>query len=221
MTRHFLTILVMVFFCNLNGQTFEGSITYKMEALNPEPTMIPDSSWQKGVKEQFGKRGYMLQIYYYKKANYMVEIDAGKEKGFQIYDPGNGLLYSWQQHSDTAITQDTKMQTDKLIGIYDSDKMDTIMGIPCKSIVVKSETGETTLWYNPDYFKVNSNDYKKHRYGHLNSILKKIGCLPLKIERKAFMSHMVQTLVDFKVRAMDDKRFEVPKFAQTIEGSMH
>ncbi|RYC52324.1 hypothetical protein [Flagellimonas olearia] len=217
MTRYLLILMMMVFGDAVSSQTFEGSITYKIMALNPEPTMIPDSIWQQGVKSQFGDRGYMLQKYHYKHANYISEIDAGEETGFQSYDPKKGLLYSWQKDSDTAIMVNTKKETDTLIEIYDAEQTDTIMGIPCKSIVVKSNMGEMTLWYNPDYFKMDPSYYKKHRYGHWDRILAKIGCLPLKMEQKKFMSHIVQIMVDHKEIAVDKERFEIPKFREIIE----
>ena len=128
-----------------NGQTFEGWITYRMEALNPNPIMIPDSTWQKGIKEHFGERGYIIQKYFYKKDKYISEIDAGKETGFQVLNPKDKLLYSWKLKSDTAITVDSRKNMDELVEITDSEMMDTIMGISCKTIIVKSNMGEMTI----------------------------------------------------------------------------
>jgi hypothetical protein len=199
------------------GQTFEGWITYKLEALNPNPKMIPDSIWQQGIQEQFGERGHIIQKYFYKKEKYLSEMDAGKEKGFQAYNTKDKLLYSWQLNSDTAITVDSRKYTDELIEIIDIENADTIMGIPCKSILVKSTLGQMTLWYNADYFKMDAILYKGHKYGHWEQILKSIGCLPLKMEQKGFMTHVVQTAIDFKEEPIDDLQFSLPKFKTIIE----
>ncbi|MEZ4970912.1 MAG: hypothetical protein R2814_14880 [Flavobacteriaceae bacterium] len=216
MTKQILILLWAVYSITANSQTFEGFITYKTEALNPEPTMIPDSIWQQGVKEQFGDKTYMLQKSYYKEGRYTSEIDAGKEKGFLTYSPEDGFLYSWQENSDVAVTINTKTNTDEPIKIMDSKQLDTIMGIPCKSIIVKSDTGEMVLWYNTDYFRVNPKLYKKHKYGHWNRIMEKIGSLPLKTEQKKFMSHIVQTMIDYKEMEINDKIFQLPEFKEII-----
>jgi len=221
MTKQILTALITLFSITSYVQSFEGSITYKMEALNPNSEMIPDSTWQEGIKSQFGEKEYILQKYFYKKGNYISEIEAGKEKGFQAYNPVDGLLYSWQEKSDTAITVNSKKYMDELIEITDSEKTDTILGIPCKSVILKSKMGKMTLWYNSDYLKMNSKFYQGHKYGHWEQILKKIGCLPLKIEQKGFMTHVVQTATEYNEVSVDDEIFKIPKFKEVIENPIN
>lgn len=203
------------------SQNFEGWIVYKMEALNPNPQIIPDSIWKSGIKEQFGEKGYMIQKYYYKENNYISEIEAGKEKGYQAFNAKDKLLYSWQLNSDTAITADSKKSMDEFIEIIESESLDTIMGIPCKSIVVKSKMGQTTLWYNNNYFTIDAVLYKGHLYGHWEQILNRIGCLPLKMEQKSFMTHIVQTAMEYKVTAVNDKQFDIPKFKKIIKSPVN
>ncbi len=221
MTRQILIALITLLSFTSYGQSFEGTISYKMEALNPNPEMIPDSTWQEGIKSQFGEKGFMLQKYFYKKGNYISEIEAGDAKGFQAYNSKDGLLYSWQDKSDTAITVNSKKFMYELIEIIDSEETDTILGIPCKSVIVKSKMGKMTLWYNPDYFKMDSKFYEGHKYGHWEQILKRIGCLPLKMEQKGFMTHVVQTAIEFEEIPIDDKKFDIPKFKELIENPMN
>ncbi len=212
MIRLFLIALITLLSFSSYGQSFEGSITYKLEAFNPNPEMIPDSTWQDGVRSQFGNKGYLLQKYFYKKGNYISEIEAGKEEGFQAYNPKDGLIYSWQAKSDTVITINSRKYMDELVEIIDSEDSDTILGIPCKSVIVKSKMGKMTLWYNSEYFKMDADFYKGHIYGHWEQILKRIGCLPLKIEQKGLMVHIVQTAIEFEEISVEDKKFEIPDF---------
>jgi len=217
-----LCILLLAFTVSFSyGQTFEGWITYKVEALNPNPKMIPDSTWQNGIKEQFGERGYIIQKYFYKKDRYISEIDAGKETGFQAYNSKDQLLYSWQVNSDTAVTVDSREFMDELVEITTSEALDTIMGISCRSILVKSKMGQITLWYNNAYFKMDASMYKGHKYGHWEQILKKIGCLPLKMEQKSYMGHIVQTAMDYKEESINDNKFNIPKFKTVIESQLN
>ena len=217
-----LCFIVLTFLISIsNGQTFEGWITYKMEAFNPNTELIPDSTWQNIIKEQFGERGHILQKYYYKNDQYISEIDAGKQTGFQAYNVKDKLLYSWQLNSDTAITVDSRKYMDELIEITDNETVDTILGIPCKSILVKSKFGQTTVWYNSDYFKMDASMYKGHKYGHWEQTLEKIGCVPLKMEQKGFMLHIVQTAVAFKEEPINDIKFTIPNFKTIIENPVN
>jgi len=198
------------------SQTFEGWITYKLELMNPSPQMIPDSSWKQVVKESLGERGYMIQKYYYKKDKYMSEIDAGKKTGFQLYNTKDKLLYAWQVNSDTAVTIDSRQIKDSFVEIIDNPETETILGIACKSITVKSKMGQMKIWYNSDYFKMDAALYAGHLYGHWEPILKKIKCLPLKIEQKGFPARIIQTATAFKEEPVDDNKFTLPKFKTVL-----
>ncbi|MGB1040690.1 MAG: hypothetical protein ACPGVD_07445, partial [Flavobacteriales bacterium] len=178
MKKQILFTLITLMSFTYFSQTFEGTITYKMEALNPMPERIADSIWQKAIKKQFGENGYMLQKYFYKKGNYVSEINTGLQKGFQAFNPKDGLMYSWKKNSDTATTLNSKTYSDKVVEIIDSKETDTILGIPCKSIIIKSQLGEMILWFNSKHFKMDAKFYKGHKYGHWEEILKKTGCLP-------------------------------------------
>ncbi|RZK12247.1 MAG: hypothetical protein EOO46_03850 [Flavobacterium sp.] len=217
-----LVAFSLILTCSLSfGQNFEGWIHYKLEALNPNPEMIPDSTWQQGIRQQFGEKGYIVQKYFYKKDRYLSQMEIGTQKGFQAFNPKDKLLYSWEMNSDTAVTIDSRIYIDTFKEIIESDKTATILGIPCKSIIVKSTMGEMTLWYNSDYFKMDATLFKGHKYGHWYEILKKIGCLPLKMEQKGFMSHTVQTIMEYKAEPLDDTLFAIPKFKELIKNPVN
>jgi hypothetical protein len=204
--------LMLLWTVNCFGQYFEGTITYKLEALNPNPQMIPDSTWREGIKQRFGDTGHMIQKYFYKEGKYISEITAGTEQGYQAFNPKDGILYSWQQGSDTAVTIDAKQHLDALVNITDGEKTEVVLGIPCKTIVLESKAGQMTIWYNSEHFKMDPTLFRGHKYGHWEQILRKTRCLPLKIEQKGFMTHIVQTAISFEETLLDDELFDIPKF---------
>ena len=210
-SKIFLFLLILTSFSTY-AQTFEGWILYKIVPIKPEIEGVSDSIWQKALMEKFGEKGYMETKAYYQQGNYAAEIVAGAEKGFQVYNPKNGLLYAWQTHSDTAITINSKKSRDEFMEIFVSDKIDTIAQIPCNQMVVQSAMGKTTVWYNKEYFKTDAKYFKGRLYEHWEEIIQKIGCLPIKIRRETFLSANEQTLLDYEEVAVDKKVFTIPKF---------
>jgi hypothetical protein len=209
--------ILLILFCALSfAQNFEGSITYKMEMLNPNSALIPDSSFQEIIKQQFGERGYMIQTYYYKGKNYISELDAGMQSGFQCYNPKDKLLYSWQVNNDTAITVDSRKYMDEVIEIMSSNETETILNIPCKVLILKSKMGSMKVWYNSEHFKTDPKLYKGHKYGHWEAMLNEIKCLPIKVEQTGFMTHVVQTATEYKETVVAEDKFKLPKFKVVI-----
>lgn len=216
-------VLIVITLTTLNvfAQNFEGTITYKIEMKNPTPEKVTDSVWQENLKKQFGEKGYMIQKYYYKENKYLSEIDAGEEKGFQVFNPKDGLLYSWQKNTTEAITVDSKKYMDKITEIEVLDKKEVILGLECKSIRIKSQLGEMILWYNNDKLKMNKDFYKGHKYGHWEEILKQIGCLPLKIQSNSFFAKMTQTAIEFNEEKINDEKFNLPEFEKITANPMN
>ncbi len=217
----FLVSLFFTFSLVTYGQNFEGSITYKLETQNPNPEMISEEDFQKMLKETFGERGYIVQNYFYKGSNYISEMDVGKEVGFMAYNSEDGLLYSWQKDAETAVTLDSKKFMDEFVEILESEETETILDILCSSIIVKSKFGEMKIWYNKDQFKMDPKLYEEHKYGHWNEILKRIECLPLKIEQKGLMGQLTQTAIEFKAEAVEDSKFAIPKFKEVTANPMN
>ncbi len=197
------------------------AITYKVIAHNPNPEMVSDSMWQELIKQQFGERGFMTQKYFYKEGNYCSEIDAGLQSGLQAFNPEDGLLYSWAKDSEEAVTVDTKKCLDAFVEIVETTELDTILAIPCKSLLIKSKLGTMTLWYNSDYLKVDPNYYEGHLYGHWEQILKKTGCLPLKVEQSGFMSKMTQIAIEYKEEKVKETKFAIPEFKEVTANPMN
>lgn len=198
---------------SLAAQSFEGSVTYKMTALNPMPDQISDSTWQAQLAEIFGPNGYMQQKYVYKGENYSSRIQAGAENGRQTFNPKDKFLYTWQEGSDEAIRQDTRKNADEFQGIEKLTISETILGHKCNVIKVKSAMGEMIVYYNSSVMKVNPALYKGHIFGHWEQILNEIKCIPLKIEQKGMFVHVVQTAVEYKAEKIDDKEFIIPEFS--------
>ena len=213
-----ITFLLAFFVCSVSAaQTFEGWISYKIEPLNPSPELIEDSTWKAIVNEKIGEIGFITHKYYYSNGKYISEIIAGSEAGYKAYNPNDSLIYSWKKNSDTAISVNSKMYLDEFIRISDYGSTDTILGIPCISVLVKSKLGEMIIWYNKDFFKLDKQYFTDHKYGHWNEIIKRLECLPLKIQQYGVKPFHLQTAIGYSTRKLDDRVFEIPEFKAIIQ----
>jgi hypothetical protein len=210
-------------FCStlLSAQNFEGWISYKMEMPNPFPEQISEEQFQQILKEQFGERGFAVSKIYYKGKNYMSELDMGKETGFQLYVPESKLLYSWQAESDTVTTVDTQRKMDGLKEVTLTDETETILGIECKMAIVKSNLGETKVWYNEDYLKMDAALYEGHVYGDWEAILEIANCIPLKIETKGLGVTFTLTATEYKAESVEGAKFILPEFKTVLANPMN
>ena len=217
-----LLVVIFLLVCSvLTGQSFEGKITYKLEMQNPYPDNVTAEQWADQLKAVFGEKGYMTSNYYYKEANYVSEIEAGKELGFQLYNPKDGLIYSWQKGTLTAVTLDSKKNMDGFVEFVDSEETETVMDIPCQVIIIKSKLGEMKIWYNSDHFKVDPSLFTGHVYGHYEKMLEKTGSLPIKTEVKGLAGHIIMTMIDFKKETVDDSKFVLPEFTEVTANPMN
>lgn len=185
--------------------------------INPYPNQISDSIWQIKQQEYHGKDGFLLQKYFYKDNKYKSEIKIDDLKKYEVLNPEDGLIYYWNSLSDSLITKNSKYFQDEFLEILDTDEVENIMNIPCKSFILKSRFQKIKIWYNSNYFKINPILFSGHLYNHLKHIFQKIKCLPVRIEEYGEMGKLVQTIVGFYEGSVSDKEFKIPNFKNIVE----
>jgi hypothetical protein len=219
--RRVVLTLILVFFCSkVFGQSFEGTVKYKIVSINPY-TQISDSVWQERLKEYYSPKGYAYQKYFYKGGKYKSETDFHETTKFEVYNPANKILYNWVANSDTVVTINSKINRDELFEIIDLNKTETVMNITCKALLFKSRQNIFTVWYNPAYLKIDATLYKEHYFGAWDQILKRTGCLPLKIESTGEIGKVVKEIVEYKEMSVADKDFFIPKFEVEMESNLN
>jgi hypothetical protein len=216
-----LKLLPLFIGFSMFSQNFEGTVTYKIEMLNPYPEQIRDSIWQEKLKEKFGEKGFEIQKYFFKDNKYISEKETDNGKKYEVYDPKDGLIYNWTAKSDSVITKNSKICQDDVFEIIDNEDFKTILNIKCKSIIVKTRTQKIKIWYNSNYLKINPELYKGFIYNNLIFIYQKIKCLPLRIEKYGEMGQLVQTAIEFNEIAVNESKFMIPDFENIVESKFN
>ena len=199
------------------AQSFEGKIEYRLDTKNPIPEKISDEDWNQKMKEKLGGVEYMIQKYTYKESNYLSEVSVNGKSSFQLYKPTEALLYNWEEGTNVAATYNTKENKDAIVEIKEYEVTEKVLDIDCKKITIISEQGEVSYWYNEDYLKMDPKLYAGHKFSHFEEFLKKTNSLPLKIELKQVMVHMVFTALKYEDMKIDDNIFTLPKFEEIIK----
>lgn len=214
MNKLFLTFaFVLGTMFSVYSQSFEGVVKYKIQFLNPDPNKVTQASLDAQTLPSVGEAGYALLKYYYKGNYYKSESIEGNVESFQLYDPINKLVYDWQKNSNQASTDDTTISDNEILGIKYLTGKETVIGIACNMLVISTNEETIKLWYNDKYLKMDATLYSDHKSGNLDFILKKIGCIPLKMEQKGNMTHVVQTVLEIIPQNVDNSVFVLPTFS--------
>ena len=208
MTTLFFSLALMV----THAQDFEGYIVYKVEPTFQLSGIMDKQLWDSMMVDMFGPDKSFIKKYYYKAGKYMSAINTLNESGYELYNQTDSLVYGWQKHSDTAITKNLTKTIDQFISLTENKGIDTILGIPCKSITLKTFFGTSTFWYNPSWFQINASHFESHIYGSLNRVFKHMNCLPVKIETVGREGPNIQTAISYKQEKIPDSLFILPGF---------
>lgn len=212
------TFIALVYYSVATAQESEGWIKYKVTFKSPMPQMVSHEDYQALLEQEIGDLSNSHILYFFTPNSYACEMHFGNNVEFLAYDPNTKKVYSWEKNSKTAKLFDSKVPEDELYDIIQNPGIDTILGIPCKSIIVKTSDTYQIAWYNEDYFPIDPEVYKDHQFGHYDDILKYTKSIPVKYEIKNTILHFIQTMVEYNIGANDPKVFEIPKFKKLLDG---
>ena len=208
-----IKFLILFLFINVAySQYFEGRVTYKTTIENLNPDLINAIDFKERVlKPTFGKLGFMMEMYFYKVDRFMGIRVLNSETSFELYTPESKKLYKWKKGAKkgTALEVNENSSDDTLVKIIETNEVASIFNIRCKKITFEfKKTGKLEIWYNPDCFKMNKENFKDFKYNFMNILLEKLGCLPIKIKTDFF----VKEIVNIDEKQISDRFFQKPDF---------
>lgn len=209
--KNLFYILLLSFLSSCTSKSFEGQVTYKhtIEAGDIDK-YGSNESIESFKKKLFGEDGYRIEKVYYKGNRFISEFSQDSLNYKKLYKPENKKLYVWEESSGVYVDQKTNFLSfpDEFVEFVSSEETKTIHNIQCRKMLLKTKTGETEIWYNENYLKINPEDYSAYKLDYLNLIYQKTGCLPFKITTADYTIEVV----DFKSMKVSDEKFELPEF---------
>jgi hypothetical protein len=195
-----LTLLscLLLVVIKLNSQSFDGLIRYSNNY---------DSKDNNISSEQFNYLLGTKQIFAIKSGNYK-SVFNGKFIKLQIYRSDENRNYSLTAKSDTLYYEDYSKNIDKALSYEIKKNQDTILGVPCDLIIVKSLNSTTSIYFNSKY-SVDPEVYKNHKYGNWHYIISKTKSLPLKIINETDKFIMTSGATEIIPMKLEDNVFEI------------
>jgi hypothetical protein len=195
-----LTLLscLLLVVIKLNSQSFDGLIRYSNNY---------DSKDNNISSEQFNYLLGTKQIFAIKSGNYK-SVFNGKFIKLQIYRSDENRNYSLTAKSDTLYYEDYSKNIDKALSYEIKKNQDTILGVPCDLIIVKSLNSTTSIYFNSKY-SVDPEVYKNHKYGNWHYIISKTKSLPLKIINETDKFIMTSVATEIIPMKLEDNVFEI------------
>lgn len=169
------------------GQHFEGEIIYSNHIT---------SKMQNFTDEQLTAIMGTKQEYFIKGGNYK-SLFNGQSIQMQLYDYTTNRMYNKTPKSDTLYWFDASTNTDTVISFEIKKDAEKILGYSCDAIVMKTQTGTTTIYYSSKY-KIDSNLYTKHNYSNWAFYLSQTKALPLKTVVETNQFKLESTAVEIK-----------------------
>ncbi len=198
-----LTILTVV---TVNGQIFEGKITYQ----NIYKSKLPNVTDQ-----QFTTMMGSIQDYIIKGGNYKSGSN-GTLFLWQLYQNKDNKLYSKMSNSETILWNDGSVNTDSVLKVELNKQVTEILGYKCDELVLNCKSGVQKYYFNSK-LGVDISLYIKHLYGNWYDYLKVAKALPLKsvIETQQFT--LTSVAKEVKEMKIDDKELKLPENAKTAK----
>jgi hypothetical protein len=185
-----------------HGQPFEGEIVYANSYTSKSPGLTDDR-----LRALLGDR----QEYYIKGSKYRSVTNGGIVE-LQVYDPQTNRVYNQRPGNDTLYWIDAAANPDVVVSWAIRRNADTVLGIPCDQIVIKTNNGSQTVCYSSRY-RVDTVGFRRHRFGNWDLVTSKCGAMPLKsiVENGQFRMESVATAIKpmvlaDSVFAIDDRR---------------
>jgi len=202
--------IMLTCFSKLFAQSFEGIVTYKMTIKNPNTQVVSDSTFFANLAND----SVRIVTYFYQNNQYKSKDDLGT---VVQYHPETESIYFYGDETSALVINESTTQ-ERITERTQEDKGVMILNQPCKKVTFVNQRGAyKSYWYSNEYF-LDASFYTKHNYGHWKEFTEISQSIPLKMEFKSFIVHVVYEAIAIKKKCVRKKHFILPDFESTEPG---
>lgn len=222
MIRTIFTALLIFCFSISHGQSFEGTLTYKVE-FNIKAQKIGNFEITKEqvIQKMKSDGEYFDQVIVtIKEGNYEKTDNSDVQKRI-VYKADVNKVYTFQKDFEyVVITDASKTNLMKLdLPEPSFEKIDTtkvIYGHTCSMLKLAwDKIGTEIYYYDKEFLKIDPSLFKNHNYEYLNEVIKLTNSYPMEIMK--ILSDFItirMTLVNVSEKEIDDSHFNLPEMTE-------
>jgi hypothetical protein len=219
MTRTFFTALLLFSFSICYGQSFEGTLTYKVEFdIKTQKVGNFEISKEQVIQKMKSDGEYFDEVVLtIKEGSYEKRDNSDAQKRI-VYKPDVNKIYTIQKNFEyVVITDASKTNLMKLdlpkptFKNIDSTKL--VNGHECSLLKLTwDKTGNELYFYNSAFLKINSSLFQNHNYEYLNEVLNVTNSYPMEIVKTVSDFITIRmTLVNVSEKEIEDSQFNLPE----------
>jgi hypothetical protein len=219
MTRILFTALLIFCLSISYGQSFEGTLTYKVEFDIKAQKIGNFEITEEQVIQKLKSDGeYFDQVIVtIKDGNYEKTDNSDVQKRI-VYKADINKIYTFQKDFEYVVITDASktnlMQLDLPEPSFELiDTTIEIYGHECSMLKLAwGKTGTELYYYDKEFLKIDPSLFENHNYEYLNEVLKLTNSYPLEIVKtlSGFIT-IRMTLVNASEKEIDDTQFELPE----------
>jgi hypothetical protein len=217
-TISLFSIVLLTTACNTSKKASQASPSGAAQQLTPfEGKVTYDIKIEDKTGEMTNEETKMLmgdkQIFIMKGDKYKSEMN-GMIQMTQIY-LGGDTLYNQMKGMKSILWIDVRSASDKMIDYTIQKEAETIAGIKCDLLTIRSEQGTTKYYFNKKYY-VNPASFQNHEYGFWKFCIEQTNTIPIKSILDDNEMYLEITAKEIKEMKIDDAEFDVPNLPRVV-----
>lgn len=209
-----LFFIILLFTSVISGQSFEGTLKYKVEfKINMEGISEND------MIDHMKKSGQYFDtlVVNIKNGNYEKLVNSASPKRI-VYKSDINKIYNFDSGFEYVLIANAKKYGATHIEfekpkIIQNDSTISILGKQCKSIELNwDDIGKETYFYNDSFLKIDPELFQEHNFEYFNEILRLTKSYPTQINKS--LSDFIEIrmiLVSYSEERIKDSSFEIPE----------
>lgn len=194
----FILFLLFIFPTLLQGQSFEGVITYRYKFKDKTGFLKP-----KNVKKLYG-----TQQKFYIKGDRYKNLLNGESQITETYI--NDTLYMTDKNVRAVMWTNTASTIGEVVSYNITRKAARINGVNCNLLTVRTSEGSIEYYFNSAY-TIDRDEYATHHYQYWAFCLEKTGgAIPLKFVFNTKKNYIEITCTDIQELSIADSVFDLP-----------
>lgn len=201
------------------GQSFEGTLTYKVEFEIKPQKMGGFEITEEQIIEKMKREGEYFDTVTVsiKGGNYTKQDNSGNEKKL-VYHSDQNKVFTLQKDFEYVVVTDAARYSNLNVEISEPDimKLDSvknIRGVDCRILKLSWDNmGDEYYFYNSETAGIDPKLFSDHNLEYLNQVLEITQAYPLEIVKTVtnFIT-VTMTMVSISEEAVDESIFDIPE----------